>query len=49
MAENKQDIPVDELDELFDEEDWPYCTCNLEPTIEEFDWGVCDCCGKPIS
>jgi hypothetical protein len=29
-------------------EDWPYCECDLEPTIEEFEWGICDCCGKPL-
>jgi hypothetical protein len=40
---------AEELDSLFDEEDWPYCACDLEPTIEESDWGVCGCCGKPIS
>lgn len=40
----------DELDfaEELDEDEAPYCTCDLEPTIEESDWGVCDCCGKPL-
>lgn len=49
MEQQTQAVPEDELDSLFDEDDYPYCTCDLEPTVEESDWGVCDCCGKPIS
>ncbi len=47
--DTQREQTLGELDELFDEDEWPYCACNLDLTIEEMDWGVCGCCGKPIN
>lgn len=29
-------------------EDWPWCECGNEATIEEEDTNQCDSCGKPL-
>lgn len=42
------DEEQNELAAECDEDEGPYCSCDLEPTIDESDWGVCDCCGKPL-
>lgn len=39
---------MSEQDELPQDDEAPFCTCNEIPTIEESDWGVCHCCGKPL-
>lgn len=32
-----------------DQDDSPFCMCNLEPTISELDDGTCDACGRGLA
>ena len=52
MPTSNKSRPVTEIfyddDDYCDDEDSPYCECDLEPIEEEEASGVCFCCGKPL-
>ena len=39
--------PLPDIDA--DNENWPWCECDLEPTTDEWQFNVCSHCGKPLT